>query len=183
MSFFDVGDRSQALKFYSQHDLDTPHISLVGIKSYCRIVDVYDGDSLTIVLPYNDLNHVYKFQVRLQNIDTCEITSRNVENRAKAVQARNRVVELLTNIPQQQGLTSRKDVQNVFRNDVCVAWIELSEMDKYNRVLADVYPIGHTSATSRSISSILVEEHLAYPYFGQTKMTEDQQIAALALSK
>lgn len=179
MSFFDVGDRLEALKFYTQHDLDTPHISLAGIKSYCRIVDVYDGDSLSIVLPYNDLKNVYKFQVRLQNIDTCEITSKNVENRAKAVQARNRVIELLTNLPQQQGLQSRKDVQKVFREDVYVAWIELSEMDKYNRVLADVYPIGHTSTTSRSISAILVEEHLAYPYFGQTKKTEGEQIDAL----
>jgi endonuclease YncB( thermonuclease family) len=179
MSFFDVGDRSQAVTFFSNYDLDSPHISLAGIRTYCRIVDVYDGDSLSIVLPYNDLNHVYKFQVRLQNIDTCEITSKTLANREKAVKARNRVIELLTNISQPQSLQSRKDVQKLFRDGVYVAWIELSEMDKYNRVLADIYPIGHTSTTSRSISSILLEERLAYPYSGETKKSEVEQIAAL----
>ena len=53
----------------------TPHFSLNGQKLWGRVVSLYDGDTLTIAL--NVFDAIYKFSVRMNGIDTCEIKSKN----------------------------------------------------------------------------------------------------------
>lgn len=177
-AYFDAYELDKAYAFFSNKGLETPYFSLDGVKSWCRVVDVYDGDTLTLVAPYKDKSNAIKISVRLLGIDTCEMKSRLSENRDKSLRARNRVIQLLTGRQEQITVrTYRKDIQQIFKDTLCIVWVEFQGMDKYKRVLAHVYPASCTSANSESISNILLREGLAFEYFGGTKLNEDEQAA------
>jgi endonuclease YncB( thermonuclease family) len=175
-TYFDIKEKKHAEKFFANHTLETPSVSMNGVKSWCRVVDVYDGDSLTIVLPFKQKKHVCKFAVRLSGVDACEMNSKLSENRYKAVKARDRVIQLVTGTNTIPTFKTRKDVQGFLNEKVYVVWIECYCMDKYKRVLADVYP----AQCTESISATLVKENLAYTYHGKTKLSEEQQLDVLA---
>ena len=47
-----------------------------------RVVDIYDGDTCTIVMKFNNIYN--KFTVRLNGIDTCEMKAKSGDNKKKA---------------------------------------------------------------------------------------------------
>ena len=169
-AYFDRKEEKRAKSFYKEHPLSTPAFSLHGVKTWCRVVDVYDGDSITVVMPYKKRNMVHKVCVRLAGIDACEMNSKIFELRDRAIQARNRVVQLVAGEQQLHVFKTRKEIQKYLAERVCVVWIECYGMDKYKRVLADVY-VGQDT-----ISKILVTERLAYVYDGKSKMSEGDQV-------
>jgi endonuclease YncB( thermonuclease family) len=173
--YFGETEKQDALTFYASYNMDTQPISLDGVKSWCRVVDVYDGDSLTVVMPYKDKQHVFKFAIRLAGIDACEMNSKLLENKIKATLARDRVIQLVTGKSIIPVFRTRKDVQTYLNKDVYLVWIHCYGMDKYKRILADVY-VGN-----ETISLVLVREKLAYVYDGRTKLGEDAQRKALPL--
>jgi micrococcal nuclease len=83
------------------------------------VIKVYDGDTITIAsrLPY-DGSPLYKFQVRLNGIDTPEIKTKNAEEKAKALLCKQALSELCLNR---------------------FVTLENVELEKYGRILADVH--------------------------------------------
>jgi len=65
---------------------------------------------------------------------------------------------------------SRKQIIDLFNNNISIVWIECLEFDKYGRLLANVF-----FDKTKNIADILVSEKLAYRYDGGTKLTEEQQ--------
>jgi len=59
--------------------IHTPEFTLNGLNTKGRLVNIIDGDSVSIVLPV--FNNFYKYNIRLSGIDTCEMRSKmkNVE--------------------------------------------------------------------------------------------------------
>ena len=47
----------------------TKTFSLKNTECYARVVQIYDGDTITAVIPLFD--NFYKFSIRLNGIDTC----------------------------------------------------------------------------------------------------------------
>ena len=123
---------------------------------WCRVVKVYDGDSITGIIKFN--NTYYKIPIRLNGIDTCEIKGSNPVLRSKAFLCKERLTELVG-----------------FKNEHvnCMIWIVCGVNDKYGRILADLYK--QPSDTIR-IQDVLLEEKHAYIYTGRTKKTESEQI-------
>ena len=155
------------LKYFNN---DTPFFSLNGIKTFARVVSVTDGDTITLVIPLFDKH--FKFQVRINGIDTCEIHSKDQEIKDKGLKAKYRVIELLSAKDVKDILCiTRKKIIEIFNNFVSIVWVECLEFDKYGRLLANVFIDNKT----RSISDILVDEKLAYKYDGTAKLTEEQQ--------
>lgn len=107
------------------------------------VVKVYDGDTITIVskLPY-DSSPLYKFSVRINNIDCPEIKGSIDDEKQCAKIAKQRVTDLILN--------KRIEVRNI-------------GTEKYGRVLADVLIDGE------DVGSLLVNERLALRYNGGTK--------------
>lgn len=151
---------------------DTPEFSLLGTKCYARCVNVYDGDSPTIVIPLGA--KMYKFHTRLFGIDTSEMHSKDPVNKTRAVRGRNRLIELITKAGNNGGasVVTKKDIKDLLGADVYLVWVECMEMDKYGRILLKMYSAENDT---KSFSDILLEEKLAYSYMGQTKLTEAQQ--------
>lgn len=168
---------TQFKQFVNFNYNSTPYFSLNGKKMYGRVVNVYDGDTITVVL--NIFDGFYKFSVRLNGIDTCELKSKNEKNKELACFARSRLISLITNkdISETTLLKDRKMINNFLNKNVYCVWIECLDFDKYGRLLANVFSIEKTS--SESFSNILLKEKLAYKYTGETKLTEEEQLFTL----
>lgn len=148
----------------------SPVFSLQGVKTWGKVVDVYDGDTLTVAVrrPMRT-----SFRVRLQGIDTEEIRQpKGAADReartARAYQARDRLIMLTTGVVATglKGEPLREALMNARR---CV-WVEFGEMDKYGRPLATI------RARGVKVNSALVEEGLALPYDGGTKQAHPNSI-------
>jgi endonuclease YncB( thermonuclease family) len=149
---------------FKQYGGSTPSLSINGLKCYGRLIDVYDGDTVKVILP--TFNSYYKFTIRLNGIDTCEIKSKDKILQDNGIKARDRVLELLTNNKK----NTKKDIKNLLESEVFLVWVECFENDKYGRILANIYK---DENEKKSISEILLEEKLAYTYEGKTKLSND----------
>ena len=154
----------------------TPHFSLNGQKLWGRVVSLYDGDTLTIAL--NVFSGVYKFSVRMNGIDTCEIKSKCDKNKELAKNARSRLLSLITgkDISETSTWNDRRKINNVLNKGMYFVWVECNDFDKYGRLLANVY---QDENSTECYSQILINEKLAYEYKGDTKMTEEEQVECL----
>lgn len=157
---------------FTTHSIDnTPYFSLNNLCTFARLVDLHDGDTITCIIPL--FNNYYKFKIRLNGIDTCEITSKNDELKHKALLARQKVLQLLCKNYNLDLNCTKKDIKQFLSENIYTIWIKCYDFDKYGRLLADIY----TSPNDiKSISTILIESHLAYSYTGQTKLTDDEQL-------
>lgn len=144
---------------------DTPYFSLKGTKGWARVVGVYDGDTITIVMKVGD--GFLKFKSRLEGIDTCEMKSTNKQLAEKAQTARKRLVELITGDP----------LCTDFESNRYMIYVECGAMDKYGRLLVNCY---EGEDMKDSFSVILVRENLAYVYYGKTKQTETEQLKTIS---
>ena len=149
---------------FKQYGGSTPSLSINGLKCYGRLIDIYDGDTVKVILP--TFNSYYKFTIRLNGIDTCEIKCKDKILQENAIKARDRVLELLTN----NKINTKKDIKNLLESDVFLVWVECLNNDKYGRILANIYK---DKNEKKSISEILLEEKLAYSYEGKTKLSND----------
>lgn len=146
----------------------TPAFSLQGQRLYGRVVSIYDGDTMTLVLPV--LGQYFRYNVRLMGIDTCEMKSKSSENKDRAQQAKGAVLTAL-GIPSHLATATRKDLQKYLNENIIIVSIQCADFDKYGRLLGDVFP----ENSAESLSEMLIRLGLAYRYYGETKLTEEQQ--------
>jgi endonuclease YncB( thermonuclease family) len=142
----------------------TPYYSLKNQTKLCRVMSVYDGDSITIATIVNEVPTMFK--CRLEGIDTPELKPRlGIERRQEHIQrakkARNRVAQLITDcdIP----LESDQNKLDIAANSKLIQ-VKCGDFDKYGRLLIN---IPHESQT---VSQILIQEKLANVYGGGTKL-------------
>jgi endonuclease YncB( thermonuclease family) len=164
---------------------NTKIFNLIDKELHAKVVDIYDGDTCTcIIYIFGDY---YKFKIRLAEIDTCEMTSTNDKLKKKSIQAKNKLFNLITgqciNLNTEMSKNDMKDKLN--NNETYIVKIICGDFDKYGRLLAWIYDKNHTVCEYKkedkvkSFNHILVNEKLAYFYYGKTKMTEQEQIEKL----
>jgi len=160
---------------FVNHGLTTPFFTLNGQCSKGRLVDIIDGDSVHVILPV--FNNYYKYSVRLNGIDTCEMKSKNEQLKKKAVLARNTLFKLVNKKIDILSDVTKVDVKNFLNENVIIVWVECLEFDKYGRLLANVYAVDDDyNKIGDSFSDHLLKNDLAYAYMGKTKLTEDEQL-------
>ena len=156
------------------------YLSLNGIKTFAKVVNVKDGDTIELIIP--SFNGYYRYNTRINGIDTCEIHSTNTDIKDMAKKAKNRVIELLLNknIENLKEM-NRKYIKSIFEKENIIVWVECYDFDKYGRLLANVFLYDEklNKIDKNSISDILISEKLAYKYDGGTKLTEEDQLDIL----
>lgn len=147
-------------------NLSTPEFSLKGIETYCRLVDMYDADTLTLIVPLFD--HYYKFACRVYGIDTAEIKSKLHEHKELAHKAKNKMLHYcgVTSIDLNRMYT-RKEIQTILSEKVYLLWCKFDKFDKYGRPIVYVYD----KENGTDLATLLLQENLANAYFGGTKTT------------
>jgi micrococcal nuclease len=110
--------------------------------SYCKVIKVYDGDTVTVASRMTGTNIVYRFSVRLAGIDTPEMTSKNNIEKERAIFVRDRLHDL------------------VFGRIVLLTNLS---MEKYGRILADIY------LDDLHVNQYMIDNKYAYVYNGGKK--------------
>ena len=107
------------------------------------VIKVYDGDTITIAstLPYKN-SEMYRFSIRLSGIDAAEIKSKNEDEQIVAREAR----DCLSNLILHKYVT----IKNL-------------NMEKYGRILADVY------FKDIHVNEWMLSQRFAVDYDGGTK--------------
>ncbi len=139
---------------------NTPIFTL-ELTTTSRVLAVHDGD--TISLAINVMNKFYRFNCRLIDIDTIELTG---DSKSFAMQARNRLLQLCTGILPDKSVKTRTDVQNFLQQNPGIVNVKTYKWDKYGRLLVDISNKNY----QKSFSQILLDENLAQKYDGKTKL-------------
>lgn len=106
-----------------------------------RVRRVVDGDTVDVVVDHG-FNHFSFQRLRLLDVDTPELRSRDEQERAKAQVAKNRVIELCNG----------REI--LFRS---------KKGDSFGRWLATIY-IDVEGAAMKDLGQLLIEEGLAQPW-------------------
>jgi endonuclease YncB( thermonuclease family) len=124
----------------------TPNLNLNGYKGLCKVVKVYDGDTVHVAIEV--FGNIYRIKCRLSGIDTAE---------------------LVTDDPLEEKIAEKaKKVVDDFTSNRLL-WLVVHCNDKYGgRYVSSIYP-DVTETEASSISHILLNQGLAYPYKGGEK--------------
>ncbi len=148
----EITEKEKLEKYYNTSSELPELFTMKGKKKWCRVVDVYDGDTITI-LYFNDVDckDMRKEKFRLYGIDTPELKPlKTAENREmiidKAKEAKNYLSDLILN-------------KTVF--------ISFTEEEKYGRRMGTIY--FSNSPYEKSINDLLVDNGYAKKYFGGKK--------------
>jgi len=143
------------------------------LETTCRIVSLYDGDTFDIILPLIPTENIgYRFSCRLNRIDTCELKNSNEFLKNISHKSILFLYHLITKntLPNLPFLELRELIEKDLNDNVYLLNIKCSQFDKYGRILLDIL-IDNTTA-----SDLLLDNKLAYPYSGKTKMTIEEQV-------
>ena len=117
-----------------------------------KVVDVYDGDTVKVVFPLTDKEpeRLYKWNCRLINVDTPELRTKNLKEKAYGKLVRDKL---------------REKILNKVVNVSCL------DFDKYGRLLVEIFQ------DEMSINDWLIENNYAKQYGGgkKTKWFVDEE--------
>jgi len=147
--------RTQTQNIYHEKELeqnsfdDLKVFSFDGIITKCKIVDVYDGDTITIVLFLND--RPIKLKFRMLGYDSPEIKpSKTLANRElhkdAAVFVRDKLKERILNK---------------------VLWVSFVEEEKYGRAMGKLYEVSNTSPNAFSGNEICINTWMIDNKYGK----------------
>ena len=122
---------------------NTDFFSLDGLKTKAKVVDIYDGDSVTIVLKC--FNEFKKFKCRITGIDTPELRTRNLREK-------------------KHGYAARDFLISVIKKCHDIVDVECHEFDKYGRLLITIF-----DTDGANVSEQMIENGFAKQYDGGTK--------------
>jgi micrococcal nuclease len=111
----------------------------------CKIVRVTDGDSIVVDIDLGFSHFIHNESIRLYGVDCPECRSRDKEEKAAGLLAKEFVEDAL-------------HVGGIYR-------LQTKEKGKFGRYLGTIYLTDESS-----INAALVKERLAVPYFGQSKV-------------
>ena len=126
---------------WSSVDSDVNEFTFKGEKKIAKVVSVYDGDTIKVVFAVS--GKLYKFNCRIQHVDTPEIRTRNKKEKEYGLKVRDEL---------------RKKIMDKVVTIIC------DDFDKYGRLLIDI-----EIEQQKLLSEWLIENNYAFRYDGGTK--------------
>ena len=123
-------------------DNSVPLFSLNGQIFNAKVVDVYDGDTITCI--FKLYGNYYKWKCRISHVDTPEIKTKNTEEKERAIIIRDKLREMLLNK---------------------IIVLHCYDYDKYGRLLVEL----NIPETNTRLHKWLLDNNYAKPYEGGTK--------------
>lgn len=132
--------------------------SFEGLSDYVEVISILDGDTISISIPIFmqfgsskcERSGIYRFNIRLYGIDTCELKSKDSQEAFSAKEAKTRLTQLISEC----------------NNKI---FVKLLKYDKYGRILGELFKDDPSIVQSTSFNQILLAEGLAKSYFGGSK--------------
>lgn len=143
-----------------------PQFNFKGQSFYVRLIGMYDADSLRVA--FETQGQLFKIMTRLIGIDTPEIKSKNADEHAAAVRARDCVAEWA--MPHRfttGGQYSEKQLVAALWEEPIIVYVKCGELDKYGRLLATFFR--DEDDGQQSLNDMLREKGFADSYDGGRK--------------
>ena len=121
--------------------LDIDRFSFEGLERQSRVVKVYDGDTITILFRFN--KQYYKTSCRMVGIDTPELRTKNLKEKAA-------------------GYKAKQFLETLILDKILL--VKFGKFDKYGRPLVEVF-----LDNGQSVSNMMISNKYAKPYFGGKK--------------
>ena len=150
-----------------QLDDSIPLFDLKGEEYYAKVVDVYDGDTCTIVIRFKD--EWTKFKLRALGYDTPEMKPpKNDKKRDKlidmAIKSRNYYISRITNCQiELDKHYSKKELHQLLKLNTKLIKVKSHGWDKYGRFLGEIFVNGI------NINEEMIIKKYGYKYDGGTK--------------
>jgi endonuclease YncB( thermonuclease family) len=129
-----------------------PWFSLNGITCECKVISVYDADTVTIVLPFSD--KFYKVKCRLYGIDSAEKRTKNKDEKKVA-------------------LESTKWLSDLIKDKII--WVKCGKWGKYGgRMIGELFMSKEDIELNVSINEMIIKKGYAYKYNGKKKIKFDK---------
>jgi endonuclease YncB( thermonuclease family) len=139
-----------------------PVFSLEGQYIVGKCVDVYDGDTVKVVMPLiiddKITSKLYRWNCRINRVDTPELRTKNLKEKQYGYEVRNKLREKILNK---------------------MIYVKCLDFDKYGRLLTELYVnneycydnINSETCAEKleNISDWLINNEYAKEYFGGTK--------------
>jgi endonuclease YncB( thermonuclease family) len=140
-----ASNTSNTSTFTSLNDLEnsntkTPIFSLEGHKSKAKVVYIYDGDTVHLVIEV--FNQLFKWKCRIAHVDTPELKTKDLHEKEMGYVARDKLKELMENK---------------------IVDVECFEFDKYGRLLVEI------TVDGIKVHEWLISNGYAKSYEGKTK--------------
>jgi len=121
-----------------EQEEDAPFFTLNGLETNGKVVKVYDGDTVHLLMRV--LGTLYRWKCRIMHVDTPELRSKNVIEKEHAMRARDALSELILN----------KTVR-----------VKCFQFDMYGRVLVELaLPSNDTKDDADNNTMIVIHEWL-----------------------
>lgn len=135
----------------------TPYYKFDNMKFYCKVIDVYDGDTITIAIKLH--KKIFKYKVRMYGYDSPEMKPRRSNvNRDEIIKEAKKAKEVISEL---------------ILNKIVVIKIEKNTWDKYGRLLGTIYskiiPGITMKAYNLNVNEYMIKKELGYKYYGGTK--------------
>lgn len=133
---------------WSKIDDNVKEISFANEIKEAKIVSVYDGDTIKVVFPLADT--LYKWNCRLEHVDTPELRTKNENEKKYGYIVRDKLREKILN--------------KVFN-------IKCNDFDKYGRLLIEIL-----QEDDVTINQWLIDNKYAFKYEGGTKESWEEYL-------
>lgn len=150
---------------------DIKEFSLKGQEHIAKVVYIYDGDTVHIVLNLNNIPT--KFNCRISGIDSPEMQPKIFNNPSirekeieKAINSRNYLITKVTDQLVINKNMTKKDIKDLCAKSRKLVKVKCFEFDKYGRLLIEIYD---TSNRFKSINQEMIDNCYAVAYDGGTK--------------
>lgn len=151
-------------EIFKMYDIDnTCDFSFNGKQVVCRLVDIYDGDTVTVIMLIN--GKYWQYRIRTDGINTPEIRTLDLDEKEKGFKARQRVIELLCG--EDTSLTpesSKKEIQAYLKENIVLVWLKCYDFCNFGRILADVYSYNQETGVGQNVAEVLLKENLCEVY-------------------
>lgn len=136
---------------------NTPFYRFDNKKFYCKVIDVYDGDTITIAVKLN--SKIYQYKVRMHGYDSPEMKPRlSIPGRDEIIQKARKAKEVLSEL---------------VLDKIVVVEIKKKSWDKYGRLLGIIYISVLPGVTMKSynlnVNEYMIERGHGYRYEGGKK--------------
>lgn len=154
----------------SNHPIDLNSIDISTVKNFtfdgivtdCKVIDVIDGDTIKVMLLFNDKPIL--LNIRMFGYDAPSIKSKKSSQKTSTngKRAKQMLINLVTDCSDKINENTRsKDITKIIRaENKKIVKIHLMDFDKYDEIFAKIY----LADQNKFVDEIMLESNLVYTY-------------------
>lgn len=139
---------------------NTPEFSFKGREFLAKVLDVYDGDTITITVKVDD--QYYRMNCRLNGLDTPELKSHDEMEKIAGKMARKHLINMITKGNISLEIT-RDEIRKICADSNSILLIKCFDFDKYGRLLVEIHD------STGCLNDKMIDDGFAGRYDGGTK--------------